>query len=244
MTLSRQCLTETKIGTGGGTLLLSHNWYTFSFPLTNVLTDPFLDTSLGVRGQGTIGRHGKHRPFHRRRKRSLFQAILQNRMQPQHLPQGSQKIGPAHRNALEKSQRGISPFRTSLYLDGVLRGEETGETPGESFNRRHIQFIGTAKGMQDIGPGLPGLGIADIMGELDVGHCGSVFVFPGDCSYIHTYSNSMYSYLCQGLNHNSHAYNNFSFPKVGLRNFNCLHRSNGRKMPTTVEPGILTNSNF
>ncbi len=44
MTLSRQCTTKTKSGTKGGTLLFSHNWYTFTFPLTNELDAKIMKT--------------------------------------------------------------------------------------------------------------------------------------------------------------------------------------------------------
>jgi hypothetical protein len=91
--------------------------------------------------------------------------------------------------------------------------------------------------VKDVRLGLTGLGVADIMGELDVGHGRTVFVFPGNRSYVHVYFDSMYHLSCQEQISYSHAYTVFSFPETRLRDFNDLHHSKGSKMPTTVEAG-------
>ena len=48
-----------------------------------------------------------------------------------------------------------------------------------------VKLKGLAEGVEGIRLGLTRLGIADIMGELDVGHGGTIFVFSGDRSYVH-----------------------------------------------------------
>jgi len=73
------------------------------------------------------------------------------------------------------------------------------------------------------------------MGELDVGHGGTISVFPGNCSYVHVYSPSMYYQLCQALFSYSHAHTFLSFPEVRSQDFDYLRHLSGRKKPTAVE---------
>jgi len=165
-------------------------------PQDNVILHPFLNAPLGVRGQGAIGYHGKGRPLHRRGKRPFFQTILQNGMHPQHLPQRPQKIGAAHRNAMHKLQRRFT-MDGPLNLMGVLRGEKAADAFGQSFQGVCIQGIRSAEGVQNLGFGASGRLIPDVMGKLDVGHGGTVFVLSRDRSNIHAYLNSMYHQHCQ-----------------------------------------------
>jgi hypothetical protein len=109
-----------------------------------------------------------------------------------------------------------------LGLKGIFRREKPTETFDQSSDGLYVQGIRPAKGIEDIGTGKAGLGISDIMSELDIGGNGAVFVFAGDRPDIHAYLNSMYLYVCQEKNYIVHAYAFLGFSKVALCNINNL----------------------
>jgi hypothetical protein len=159
-------------------------------------------------------------------------------MKAQHLPQRTQEVGAAQGHTPDKREGHIRPIGDSLRSQCIFWGKETAEAFGQSFDGGHIQIIRTAEGMQDVRLGLPRLGVAGIMGELDIGHGGTVFILSRNRSYVHVYTDSMYYLLCQAIKYNSHAYTFFSFPEVRTHDFSDLHHPKDQNMPTAVEAGI------
>ena len=135
---------------------------------------------------------------------------------------------------LLRNLSGASPSARPLNLQGLLWGEEAGEALGQSPDRIDIQRVGTTKGVKNIRPGLSGFRIPDIVGQLNVGGGRSAFVFSGNRSNVHVYSNNMYYQQCQVLLYNSHAYMFFNFPEARLRDFNHLRHFRGQNMPTAM----------
>jgi len=93
-----------------------------------------------------------------------------------------------------------------LGLEGFFGREKPAEAFDQSSDGLQIKGVGSTEGVEDLGPSIAGLGVSDIMGELDISGDGAVFVFAGDGSDIHAYFNSMYLSICQVKNYKTHAY--------------------------------------
>ena len=120
----------------------------------------------------------------------------------------SQEISAAHRPAVEESKaRRIARF------EGVLGGDKPAQALDQSPQRGDVKRVGAAERMNDLGPGEAAFGVADVMGELDIGGDGAILVLAGDGPHIHAYLNSIYLVLCQGIIYISHAYEFFDFGK-------------------------------
>jgi len=130
----------------------------------------------------------------------------QDFLQTQTLPEGTKDIGSSHGDALDEAQSLCVGEHRSLGLDGVFRGEKAAEAPDQSLEGDHIEGIGAAEDAENLGSGLAGFRIADVVGQLDVGGGGAVFVVAGYSTDIHAYSHSMYLRVYQEENYNSHAY--------------------------------------
>ena len=83
--------------------------------------------------------------------------------------------------------------------------------------------------------GISGFRVTDIMGQMNVGGCGSAFILSGDCSIVHAYSNNTYCQSCQEQLFDSHAYDFFSFPETPTTKINRLHQPKGKNMTATAE---------
>jgi hypothetical protein len=79
---------------------------------------------------------------------------------------------------------------------GIFWREESAEAFDQASDSIHIQRVGSTKGVEDVGTGEAGFGISNIMGKLDVGGGGAVFILARDGSYIHAYLDSMYLNVC------------------------------------------------
>jgi len=178
----------------------------------NVLSCPFLNTSLGLRGERPVGNHGEDSPLHRRREGSPLQAFLQGLVDAQLFPQRSEQVGASHGHAPDELQ-GVLPLAGSLCLQGILRGEKSAEASDKSSDGLDIQAVRPAEGEKDIGTGVASPGIPDVVGELDIGGGCSVLVLPGDGSDVHASLSSMYYTLLQAINALAHAYSYFIFQK-------------------------------
>ncbi len=86
----------------------------------------------------------------------------------------------------------------------------------------HVERVGPAKGIEDLGAGEAALGVADVMGKLDIGGRRSVLVVTRDGSYIHVYLIIIYHLICQALNYNSHAYMIWAFQGKTVLKINNL----------------------
>ena len=64
----------------------------------------------------------------------------------------------------------------------------------------------TVEDGEDFGPSETAFWIADVMGELDIGGDGAVFILPGDCPDIHAYLNNAFYHNSQYHIENTHAY--------------------------------------
>jgi len=188
----------------------------------HILSDPFLHAPFGIRSQGSVSHHGKNSPFHRRSKLSVLKGLNQSLLKSQPFPQNPKNEGPTHRRAFNETQGLEFSSHIGLNSKSLFRCEEPAEAFDQAFDGLYIQRVSSAKGVEDVGPGKTGFGISDIMGELDVGSGGAVFVLAGNGSDIHAYSYSIYLYLCQEKNYIMHAYVFLNFGKSTLCNINNL----------------------
>jgi hypothetical protein len=106
------------------------------------------------------------------------------------------------------------PIAGHLCLQGILRGKKPAEASDQPSDGFHVQAVGPAEGVQDIGPCVPTSGIPDVVGELDIGSGCTVLVLAGDGSDVHASSNSIYYSLHKVLNAIAHAYSYFDFQKA------------------------------
>jgi hypothetical protein len=143
-------------------------------------------------------------------------------LQAQPFPELPEQVGSSQRNTLDEGQcRGLFS-QASLGLKDILWGEETAEALDQSLDGDHIEGIGPAEDVENLGSGLAGSRVADVVGQLDVGGSGAIFVLAGNGSDIHAYLDSMYLYLCQENNYIVHAYAFSGFNKSALSKINNL----------------------
>ena len=178
-------------------------------PQRDVLAHPLLDTPLGVGRQGPVGHHGEDRPLDRKTKVSLLKGLGQDRLEPQPLSEMPQEISASQGSALDEPKR----RRRTLGFESIFGGDKPAEAADKSPDGAEIQRVGPAEAVEDLGPSKAALGIADVMGKLDIGGGGSVLVFAGDGPHVHAYSNIIYYHTCQYFILHSHAYAGLTFLK-------------------------------
>jgi hypothetical protein len=139
-------------------------------------------------------------------KLSFSHGLSQNVVEPQPFPKSPQDKGAPQRKAFEETQGGGFFPQGSLGLQGIFGGQEAAEAFDQSPDRFQVQGIGAAEGIQDVGLGVTGLGVPDIVSQLDVSGGRAVFVFARDGSYIRAYLNGIYFLQCQEKNSYAHAY--------------------------------------
>ena len=126
-------------------------------------------------------------------------------MKFQSFPKSPQHKGAPLRKALEET-KGLRLFSEgSLGLQGLFGRQEAAKAFDQSADSFHIQGIGAAEGIQDLGFGVTGFGVPGIVGQLNVSGGRTVLVFAGDGSHIHAYLYTIYSQHCQGKYCYAHA---------------------------------------
>jgi len=82
-------------------------------------------------------------------------------------------------------------------LQRICRFQESGEAFDQALDGLDIELVAPAEGVNDIGFGIALLGVAYVVGQLNVLDERAVFVSSGDRAYVHAHRVAVYAINCQ-----------------------------------------------